>query len=188
MENLQNENIQNENTEVQPIEEQKADQKFFSQEELNSIIEKRLAREKANFEAEKQKAEKLAQMTIEERMNAERLEQQAKLDQLLRQNQEYEQRTKSQALLKDYGLDMEFCDFVKSHDPEIMMANVKILKNAFDKAVAKQVSEKLKGSTPEVHKNTQTDTKVDIKNMSLAELNALYQQNPEAFKQLYGKK
>lgn len=155
---------------------EKTDQKFFTQDELDAIIDKRIARERKKFDTEKEKIEKLSKMSIEERVAAEKEEQQKKLMEYIEKAEKLEAKQYAQEALTQYGVPVTFADFVMNSDKELAVANIKLLKTEFDKAVQSKVKEALaaSGSTPQQPKQVNSDNKPNAKS-SLAEWAKYYQ-------------
>lgn len=158
------------------------EQKFFTQDEINKMIEDRLSRERKKFDSEKEKIEKLSKMTAEEKAEEARREQEQKMQEYIAKAERLEAKQFAQEELAKYGLTNSFADFVMNNDKEMAVANIKLLKNAFDTAVQAKVKEMLasNGSTPQQPK-VEGDIKPKAK-MTLAEMQKLYEQNPDAFK------
>lgn len=165
------------NTEQPIVEDKPKEQTFFTQEELNEMIDRRLARERRKFEDEKQKLEKLSQMTATEREAQIRSEQEQKLQEILEKYEQAEAVNYATTLLTEYGLSNEFKNMVAHKDKEVTMANVKILKSSFEKAVQEKVKSTLAGNalTPEQPKDSNT-TVTPSKKMTLAERQMLWNQ------------
>ena len=197
MEQVQNTNVSNEAveggaTEVNKVHEVGVKQeKTFTQEEVNAILEKRLSREIKKIEAEKQKAmelelkaeleeaEKLAKMSEAERLKAKAEKEKAKFD---RERKKFEEEMRAfnrermlnttMTTLSEKNLPVEFATFLKADDADSIMENISVFEKHFNEALEKMVTERLKGQTPKVSINSKSTYTVDqLRNMSAEEIN-----------------
>lgn len=164
-------------------------EKTFTQDELEKIIEKRLAREKKNLaekiEAERQEAEKLAKMSERER-------QQALLDKREKTLAEREAALERANLLNETtkqlsskNLPIEFADYLMANDAETTFNRIGEFENKWNVALEAAVSERLKGKTPVTINTGNTSgslTVEDIKSMSAAEIQARWKEVQAALK------
>lgn len=169
--------------------EGQATEKTYTQAEVDALLQSEsdrrvteaLKTQKKKFE----EAKKLEQMNDQEKYeyNLKKKEQE-----LLAKEKElatYEIKNQASKILSEKGLDYSLVDFVVAEDAETMMNNIKSLEAAINKAVNKQVAEKLKTSTPKNNVSLpDMITKDDFKKMNLQELAALRQTNPDLFNQL----
>ena len=193
---MENQNI-NVNVEEETIvEETKTNEdvkevKTFTQEEVNAILEKRLSREIKKIEAEKQKAmelelkaeleeaEKLAKMSETERVKAKAERERAKFEKE-RKKFEEEMRAFNQermlnttmTTLSEKNLPVEFASFLRADNAEQIMDNISTFEKHFNDAVEKVVLERLRGKTPQTGTTTKNFDMNELKNMSVAEINA----------------
>ena len=143
-------------------------EKTFTQEELDKILNKKFAQWQKKTEEAKLEAERRAKLTEAEKLAEERKEFEA-----LKKQFEYEKRVNSTSkVLASNNLPVEFADFLISDSDEATTQRVDLFKNAFNEAVEKLVNERLKGNTP----RTSTVQSVqfnanDIRNMSADEIN-----------------
>jgi len=128
------------------------DGKVFSQKEVDKLLDKRFARLEEKHKTElaeaKSEWERQAKLTEEERQkeadkkrNQEMTEKETELT--LR-----ERTLEAKDLLIDKGLDTSLVGLVVNVDEKVTKQNVDDLSSAFNKAVEKAVTEKLKGKTP----------------------------------------
>ena len=193
---MENQNI-NVNVEEETIvEETKTNEdvkevKTFTQEEVNAILEKRLSREIKKIEAEKQKAmelelkaeleeaEKLAKMSEAERLKAKAEKERIKFEKE-RKKFEEEMRAFNQermlnttmTTLSEKNLPVEFASFLRADNAEQIMDNISTFEKHFNDAVEKVVLERLRGKTPQAGTTTKNFDMNELKNMSVAEINA----------------
>ena len=188
MEQVQNTNVSNETveggaTEVNKVQEVEVKQeKTFTQEELDKILNKKFAQWQKKTEEAKIEAERKAKLTEAEKLAEERKEFEA-----MRKQFEYEKRVNSTSkVLASNNLPVEFSDFLVADTEEATTQRVDLFKNAFNEAVEKLVNERLKGSVPKVSTGTKNNTisKQDFRSMSYKEKMDLYNNNKELFKKL----
>lgn len=176
------------NTEVVSTEAPDNKEKTFTQEELEKIIEKRLAREKKNLaekiEAERQEAEKLAKMSERER-------QQALLDKREKALAEREKALERANLLNETtkqlsskNLPIEFADYLMADDAENTFNRISEFESKWNAALEIAVNERLKGNAPVASTNKANGslTIEDIKAMSAAQVQARWKEVQEVLK------
>lgn len=151
---------------VDPIVEVPAGSKAFTQEEMDAIISKRLAKEREANEKRIQEAlaeeRRQAQLTQEQRDKE--LEERRKAE--LREREEKitlrERRIEAQELLVKNNVPMDLVDFVVDLDKTVMEAKITKLANTYSQSVMTGVESKLKGSTPTDFNKTPTGTEKKI--------------------------
>lgn len=177
------------NKEVISTETETTKEKTFTQDELEKIIEKRLAREKKNLaekiEAERQEAEKLAKMSERER-------QQALLDKREKALAEREKALERANLLNETtkqlsskNLPIEFADYLMADDAENTFNRISEFESKWNSALEIAVNERLKGSAPASATNKANGSSLtieDIKAMSAAQVQARWSEVQEALK------
>ena len=161
-------------------------EKTFTQEDINKIIAKTIAKERKRAEEEKTEAEKLAKMTAEERAKAEFEREKAKFEEerqaYLREKLELQVAKE----LTDNNLPGEFSKYLTGKDAESSKENIKEFTELFNNALEKLVTERLKGQTPSVGKSGQVSSisKEQFVKMSIVERQKLYERDRELFEQL----
>lgn len=164
-------------------------EKTFTQEELEKILEKRLAREKKNLaekiEAERQEAEKLAKMS-------EREKQQALLDKREKVLAEREAALEKANLLNETtkqlsskNLPIEFADYLMADDAENTFNRIAEFESKWNAALEVAVNERLKGNAPASNSNKATGSTLTveaIKKMSASEIQARWKEVQEVLK------
>ena len=179
MEQVQNTNVSNETveggaTEVNKVQEVEVKQeKTFTQEELDKILNKKFAQWQKKTEEAKAEAERKAKLTEAEKLAEERKEFEA-----MRKQFEYEKRVNSTSkVLASNNLPVEFSDFLVAETDEATTQRVDLFKNAFNEALEKALTERLRGNTPKTSTvKNRTFTANDIKNMSVEEINKNWEQ------------
>lgn len=161
----------------------------FTQEELNDIIEGRLAKAKKAWDkelADKQsEAEKLAKMDADQKRS---YELDKRLKDLEKREAEITRRElKSQALemLTQKNLPTSLVDLLNLNDADSCKASIDAVEKAFSQAVQTDVDNKLKGSGPlKKAPGVKSYTKEQISSMSAAEINANWDAVKESLKQI----
>lgn len=121
---------------------------LLTQEEVDKIIDKRFAREKAKAEEEKKEAERLSRLSAEERAKEEskkKDEEIAKLQAEINRNN-LEKDTIDR--LNQEGLSLEFKSFLMQENAEKTNEAIKAFKEVYNKAVQAEVEKRFKGKTP----------------------------------------
>ena len=186
MENIENNVVNEEVTENIETTEQVENvevknEKTFTQEELDKILNKKFAQWQKKTEEAKLEAERKAKLTEAEKLAEERKEFEA-----LKKQFEYEKRVNSTSkVLASNNLPVEFADFLISDSDEATTQRVDLFKNAFNEAVEKLVNERLKGNTPKVGTSKTLEvTKEQFKKMDLMQRQELFNKNRELYNKL----
>lgn len=165
--------------------ETKEEVKTFTQEEMDKIIAKRLAKEKQKAEAEKQEAERLAKLSAEERQKAEFEIEKAKFEE---ERKTYLREKLELQVVKELtakNLPAEFSSYLIKEDAESCFEEIKTFEKAWKSALDKAVTERLKGKTPTTSTpKTQGLTKDEFKKLSISEMQKLYSEDRATFEQL----
>ena len=204
METQQTVSTTTESTEVH-TEPKEVEERKFTQHELDSAIEKRLKRERSKFEQELAKAkseamteaQRLSQLSEEERRNEELSKERSELEQLKQQLLAEQTKIAHQNLvsatrdeLTKLNLPSSFAELLVGQDAETTKTNLTNFSKEFQEAVTKEVNNRLKNSPkPANTKQGQpNDNMKKFRQMSLAEKQALYVSDPDLYKQLSGRK
>ena len=149
------------------------EEKTFTQAELDKILNKKFAQWQKKTEEAKAEAERKAKLTEAEKLAEERKEFEA-----MRKQFEYEKRVNSTSkVLASNNLPVEFADFLIAESDEATTQRVDLFKNAFNEALEKALTERLRGNTPKTSTvKNRTFTANDIKNMSVEEINKNWEQ------------
>ena len=169
--NVVNEEIKVDSTETNQVEVK--EEKTFTQEELDKILNKKFAQWQKKTEEAKAEAERKAKLT-----EAEKLAEERKEFERMKMQFEYEQRVNSTSkVLASNNLPIEFADFLIAENDEATTQRVDLFKNAFNEALEKALTERLRGNTPKTSTvKNRTFTANDIKNMSVEEINKNWDQ------------
>ena len=165
MENIDNNNpqatevpdgAQHQENNAAPVENK---EKMFSQSELDSIIEKRLGKEKAKWEKkikeEADEAARMAQMSEAEKQEAlftKRVQEFEEREAAFNEAQAALQREKmlneTNKQLSERGLPLNFAEHIMADTAENTLANIDAFEKEWQAAINKAVDSKLRGSTP----------------------------------------
>ena len=172
-----------EHTEQEPV------VKTFTQEEVDKMIQKRLARERkdieAKIEAERAEAERLAKMSEAEKQQALFKEQVAEFEATKRAFEQEKLLNETSKQLASKNLPIEFAEMLKAQDAESTFENIKIFEAKFNEAVERLVNERLKGKTPKAQTGAVDGvTKEAFNKMSYKERLELYNSDPELYNKL----
>ena len=163
---------------------------YKSQEEVNNIVNKRLAREKkdieARIEAEKREAERLATMSAEEKAKHELEKRMAELEAREREIAKKELENETSRQLKDLGISINATKFVLGESAETTHSNIKDFANFIEELKEDLKRELLKGKTPRTSVSVTGNviTKEQFKRMSYMEKMDLYNKDIELFNKL----
>lgn len=193
-ENQQNSESQSDNdTNTQDSEndqdssDESSDQHTYTDEQVNEIVKKRLARAEKEKQAAVDEAAKLAKMNADQKKDYELQKAQKERDELKSQLATYEMGKQARSMFEDAKLSVTEDDLkhVVTPEAESTETNVKWL-IAHDQAVAERVrQELLKGSTPlDPSSNRKTNS---LKDMTLLERSELQRKDPEMYKKLLTK-
>lgn len=189
MENLEN-NVVNEEVQTQDVKTEEP-VKTFTQEEVNEMIAKRLARETKKIEAEKEKAmqlklkaeleesEKLAKMSEAERVKAQAEKERKQFEEERRLHLEERRQFEEEKILRltmealeDKKLPGSFAKFLKVDNADDIMDNISVFEKGFNEAVEKAVAERLRGKSPVTSTLSKNTFSMDqLREMSVEEIN-----------------
>lgn len=161
-------------------------EKTFTQSELDSIIEKRLSKERAKWEKkvkeEADEAARMAQMSEAEKQEAlfnKRVKELEEREALFNQQQVALQRDKmlneTNKQLVSRGLPLDFADKLMAETAEDTLANIDAFEKQWQEAINNAVDSKIKGSTPTSPLPKNNGNK-DVSQMSFSEF-AKYKNN-----------
>ena len=176
---------------IEPIVEQTTEPtvKTFTQEEVDKIVNKRLARERkdieAKIEAERAEAERLAKMSEAEKQQALFKKQVAEFEATKRAFEQEKLLNETSKQLASKNLPIEFAEMLKANDAESTFENIKVFEAKFNEAVERLVNERLKGKTPKAQTGAvEGVTKEAFNKMSYKERLELYNSDPELYNKL----
>lgn len=182
--NVVNEEVATEETATEEV-------KTYTQEEVLALLQSETdKRVTAALKTQQKKYEKqlsLSKLDGDERAKAEKDNRIAELEEQLAQFQIERNKSELKSVLGSRGLSAEFADIVAiTDDIEASQANIDKLDKLFKAAVKAEVEKRLAGNPPKGNGGTPAElTKEAAKKMSMAELNALAQRDPDTFKKLF---
>ena len=179
------------NTTVITEEETKEEVKTYTQEEvlalLQSETDKRVSQALKTQEKKFQKQLSLSKLDGDEREKAEKDDRIAELEGQLAQFTLERNKSELKSVLSSRGLSAEFADILLiTDDIETSQANIDKLDKLFKAAVKAEVEKRLAGNAPKGNSNTPAEiTKEAALKMSMAELQALKESQPELFNKIF---
>lgn len=177
-----NENNTNNVQETETTQESKME---FTEKELQSFIDKRVSQALATQKKKLDEANKLANMTADEKREHEYNEKLKALEEREAKLARAELMTELTKQLSEKNLPLESADFLIGKDAETTSENLKSFEKMFNKAVSAQVASKLGGNAPQAETaNNGTMTKEQFKKLTLQQQSELYRTNPELYSAL----
>lgn len=168
-----------------PAEPQKPQEKLFTQEEVNNIVEKRLNKEKNKWKNEVDQAKRLAEMSAEDRAREEFRIKQQQFEEEKAAFEKEKLLVQTQKELSAKNVPVEFADMLVKEDAEATKAAIDAFAQLYNQSVEKGVSNKMKGRPPKT-KQTPSDglDRAAFMKLSLAEQQKMAKENPERYKEL----
>ena len=163
-------------------------EKTFTQEEVNKIIEKRLAREKkdlaAQIEREREESAKLADMSESERQKVIFEKQKQEFEEMKAAFEKEKLLNETSKHLAQNNLPVEFAEYLMTKDAKSTFNNINTFKEKWNVALENALNERMKGKSPAAAPltNKGTLTMADVRNMSTAEVQARWAEVQEAMK------
>lgn len=154
-------------TENNNSEGKKQNEKKYTDDEVDEIINKKFEKWTKQKEKEMDEAKKLADMTAQEKVEYERNQLKKELEELRNANTISEMSKTARGILKEKNIDIsdELLSMLVTKEADTTKKNVEGFAEMFDKAVEKAVNEKLKGNPPKKGPGNKTLTKEDILNI-----------------------
>lgn len=175
------------------LEETGTEQKTFTQEEMEKLLQKegdrRVTSAQSKWEKEADKrvsqAEKLAKMDEDSKAQFQMEEREKALEQREKDLTLNANRVECSRILTEKGLPAELTDFVVSDDAEIMNDNIKLFERVIKDTVSKEVLERIGSDSPQTGGNSGgTVTKESFRKMNLGEQMEIYNRDPELYNRL----
>lgn len=163
----------------------------YTQEEVLAMIQretdKRVTQALKTQQKKYEKEISLSKLDGDERAKAEKDNRIAELEEQLAKFNVERNRSELKSVLSSRGLSAEFADIVLiSDDIEASQANIDKLDKLFKAAVRAEVEKRIAGSSPKGNGGgSAAINKETAKKMSIAEMSALAQSDPELYKQLF---
>ena len=189
MENTTTNTSVNEN--VETVETPTEEVKTYTQDEvlklLQSETDKRVTQALATQQKKYEKKLSLSKLDGDEREKAEKDDRIAELEEQLAQFHIEKNRSELKSVLSSRGLSAEFADIISINDDiEASQANIDKLDKLFKAAVKLEVEKRLAGNAPKGNGGGSAEiTKESAKKLSMAEMAALKDSNPELYNKLF---
>ena len=155
---------------------------MLSQDKVNEIVEKRLAREKEKYEKEKSQAEELAKLSAEERKqkefeiemtkkNEEYAKQMAEFNKMKTEFEKTQLLAQIQKELSDRNLPISMANQMLGANAEESMKNIQAFEENWKTSLQKALDEKIKNSSssPKTELKGEEGKTKDVKDMNLSE-------------------
>ena len=160
------ENVEKEEnkTEKEVKEDKKDQEKKYTDEQVDDIINKKFAKWKKDQEAKITEAEKLAKMNAEEKAEYERAKLEDELKELRKKDTLNSMTKIARSMLSEKGIqaDDDLVGILITTDADKTKEAVESFSKLFESTVEKAVNDKLKGRTPKVTNGKQRLTKEEI--------------------------
>ena len=190
--NVVDNGVQDTNTEPKTFTQEEVNEMlkgYKSQEEINDIVNKRLARErkdiKAQIEAEVKQAEELAKLSEQEKASKLLEIKEKELEEKIKAFEHERLLNETSKQLASKNLPIEFAEILVGKDAESTFANISLFEVKFNEAREKSVVERLKGNAPRVATTkVPAITKEDFKKMNMMQRQKLYVENRELYNEL----
>ena len=163
---------------------------YKSQDEINDIVNKRLARErkdiKAQIEAEVKQAEELAKLSEQEKASKLLEIKEKELEEKIKAFEHERLLNETSKQLASKNLPVQFAEMLKGNDAEKTFENIQLFEVKFNEALEKAVTERLKGNVPKTTTSSSNAsvTKEDFKKMNMMQRQKLYVENRELYNEL----
>ena len=147
-------------TEVIEQVDQQEEPKLFTQQDVDKMIAKRLAKEKQKQEKALKEAERLSKMSEEERVKAELEADRAAFEEERNAYLKEKMLTSVEKELVWESLPVEFANLLVTDDADSTSANIKAFKDKWNNALEQAVNERLKASARVPKKETTEQGKI----------------------------
>lgn len=170
---------------------QQEEVKTYTQDEVLALIQseadKRVSQALKTQQKKYEKQLSLSKLDGDEREKAEKDNRIAELEEQLAKFEIERNKSELKSVLSSRGLSAEFADIINiTDDIEASQANIDKLDKLFKAAVKAEVERRLAGNAPKGNgANAAEITKETAKKMSIAEMNALANSDPELFQKLF---
>lgn len=187
------ENLENNTGAVETTETENQEVKTYTQEEVDALLQKETDRrvsaalkkqEKKNADKVRE-AERLANMTAEQRYEETLKQREAAIEAKERELALAENKNACAKILSEKGLSLDLVEFVVADDADMMDENIKKLEKAFKASVKTEVEKRLGSSVPKKNLPMETTmTKEKFQKLNYTELMKLKTEQPELFAEL----
>ena len=193
VENTVLDNLDNNSTEEKTLKDNSTE-KTFTQEEVDKIISKRLAREKKDLEEkiekERKEAEELAKLSESEKQKKIFEKQLAEFEETKRAFEKEKLLNETQKQLNERNLPIIMAKYLVGENAEITLENINEFEQEFNSELERKVNERLKGNTLRTgttKSNSSKVTKEEFSKMNYTERRKLYEQDIELYNELMKK-
>ena len=155
-ENMMNTEVQDTEVVETPVDQQE-EPKLFTQEDVDKMITKRLAKERQKQEKALKEAERLSKMSEEERIKAELEADRAALEEERNAYLKEKMLTACEKELVKESLPVEFAKLLVTDDADSTSSNIKAFKDKWNNALEQAVNERLKANARVPKKETSAE-------------------------------
>lgn len=195
MENLENNNVETsmvdstieDTTKKENVAATENKEKTFTQEDIDKIIARTIARERKKAEEEREEAAKVAKMTAEEKAKHEFEQEKKRFEEERALYLKDKTKMTLERKLMENELDVNLADFLIAEDEDTSLDNLNKFKEIFNSCLEKAVAKRLKGETPKTGGFSNKDegiTKEQFKKLSILERQKIYESDRELFERL----
>lgn len=161
----------------------------YTDEDVDKIVQAKLAKETQKREEAVKEAERQAKMTAEQKKDYQLKKAEEEKQQALNELHRFKlmKQVRSELSSNGYNLSDDELSLIVSDDEETTNKNISIMKNMYSKIAQQVKNNLLKGSTPKTSTVYHAVTPEQFEKMSSKEQTELFHKNPEAFKHITGK-
>ena len=165
--------------------------KTFTQDEVNKVIENRLAREREKAQQQIKdavsEAERMAKMNADEKAKHEQAKRLQELEAREQEITKRELRTQALEMLAEKGLPRDLAEVLPYIDADTTMAALSSVEKVFRQAVEQAVTDRLRGDPPKKSQAQALNmSDAEIKSMTYQERANLHETDPQKYKKLFG--
>lgn len=136
---------------------------YVSQEKVEEIIAKTIAKERQKAEKDAEEAKRLSKLSAEERAKEEAEANKKEIERLTAEINRRNLEAETVDVLNQENLPLDFKSFLIADNAENTLERIKSFKPIYEKAVQKGIEERLSGKTPKAGGNTQKLNPIEAK-------------------------